>query len=148
MISEKRTAKAASGSARAYFEGGKYVYLKELHLLTSDLGKYIALEFEGVYGHCQIFINDVNVYHNDNGFMPFVFQIDQFLDFGSSNKNLIKVIVDNTEQPNNRWYSGSGIYRSVYLYKGNKNHILINGMQVKTLSAFPAIVNFKIDATI
>jgi hypothetical protein len=55
-------------------------------------------------------------------------------------KNIIKVIARNNDQPNSRWYTGSGIYRPVWLLLLNKNHISIDGVKVSTLSYDPATI--------
>ena len=59
-----------------------------------------------------------------------------FFQYGKENE--IKVIARNADQPNSRWYSGTGIYRPAYLYVGEEKHIPVNGVKIRTLSYDPA----------
>ena len=58
----------------------------------------------------------------------------------------LTVVADNSKLPNSRWYSGSGIYRPVWLYVGEKSHIAYRGMRITTLSVSPAKVKVETKA--
>ena len=59
----------------------------------------------------------------------------------------MRVTAHNADQPNSRWYSGAGIYREVWLWEGEKEHICINGVKVKTKSIQPAVIEIEVDVT-
>ena len=141
MIYEKRDPECINGKSTGYFPGGKYVYVKEFEVSKNHAGKNIIIEFEGVYQNSQITINGEEVCFHPFGYTGFFINADQYLKFGE--KNEIRVVVDNSGEPNTRWYSGSGIYRPVWMYVFEKTHIAIDGIQVKTLTYSPAIIHVK-----
>ena len=136
MIFEKRSADNPSGSACASFAGGKYVYEKEFEVPADFADKHVVFGFEGVYRNAEVFINDKKAGGCAYGYVPFTAVADEYLEYGKT--NVIKVTVDNSETPNSRWYSGSGIYRPVWMYIGEKAHIEYQGVRIKTLSYNPA----------
>lgn len=131
MIFEKRSLEAKGGTNISYFEGYKYIYEKEFVLEDGDNNKDLFLEFEGIYHNARIFINDREVLFKPYGYTDFFVEITPYVD--GSRANRIKVIADNSDQPNSRWYTGSGIYRDVWLYSLPKDHLLLNGIRVKTV---------------
>ncbi|MCR5715950.1 MAG: DUF4982 domain-containing protein, partial [Lachnospiraceae bacterium] len=80
------------------------------------------------------------------GYTKFAVNLDPYLYYGA--ENTIRVIARNSDQPNSRWYSGTGIYRPVWVYKGPKEHLLPYGIKIRTLSVNePAKIEISIDAT-
>ena len=75
------------------------------------------------------------------GYIPFAVCADDYVVEG---ENVLTVTVDNTQCPNSRWYSESGIYRPVWMYRGGKEHILRNGVKVTTLSHDPVTVQVDV----
>jgi len=75
--------------------------------------KKIFVEFDGVYRNSEVWINGTYLGKRPNGYISFRYELTPYLKFGGS--NVIAVKVDNSKQPNSRWYSGSGIYRNVRL---------------------------------
>lgn len=73
----------------------------------------VVLEFEGIYGTARVWINGGLAHTNRNGYMGFMIDLKPWLLYGQ--ENIIKIDVDNSCQPNSRWYTGSGIYRDVNL---------------------------------
>ncbi len=140
MLEEKRYASSRNGVQSGYFPGGKYVYEKELRISEEELGKEISLFFEGVYRNATIKINDKVAGSNKYGYSEFSVNITDFLTVGS---NTIKVEVDNSLVPNCRWYSGSGIYRPVWLLINSPN--APKTLKVNTISYSPAIINVTTD---
>ncbi len=59
-------------------------------------------------------------------------------------QNEIRVIARNSDQPNSRWYSGTGIYRPVYLWTGDQKYIPVNGIKIHTVSYMPAVIEVEI----
>ena len=114
----------------AWLPGGIAWYRKSFEIPASDKGKYIEIQFDGIYHHSKIWVNGVFVGIQYDGYTSFYFDITEALKFGE--KNVIAVRVDNSVQPNCRWYSGSGIYRNVWLTKTNPLHVKNWGTYITT----------------
>jgi beta-galactosidase len=132
MLHEERTIAAPGINSSAYFPGGEYVYVKSFLAPAEWKNKTVYLHFEGVYHHPEVFINGLKDAGWDNGYRDFAFEISEKLIFGGHNE--IKVLVHNADQPNSRWYSGSGIYRPVYLEVLPEKHLFLHGVRIETLS--------------
>ncbi len=103
---------AASGNDGGYYPGGVGWYRKQF--LSPKTTNQVMLHFEGVYQNCQVFINGTLAAAHHYGYTPFSVDITSLL-APAGKKNIVAVRVDNSQQPNCRWYSGSGIYRHVWL---------------------------------
>ena len=147
MQTEKRLQNMKNGAAAGFFPGGRYVYLKNFYAPHEWDGKCILIEFEGIYQNSSVYVNGKYIGGWIYGYTGFVLELSEQLNYGEDNE--IRVIADNTRTPNSRWYTGSGIYRNVNLYVGNKNHIAVDGIQVTTKSIDPAVICVKteIEAT-
>lgn len=110
--------------------GGLGWYRKSFAIPASDAGRQIYIDFDGVYHHSEVWINGHYLGKRPNGYISFRYELSKFLNFGG--KNVLVVKVDNSRQPNSRWYSGSGIYRKVLLVKVNKVHVPQYGTFVTT----------------
>jgi len=108
-------------SASGYLPGGLAWYQKQLVISKEDKGKKIYLYFEGVYNRSEVFINGQLVGKRPNGYISFSYEISQYLKYGEENQ--IAVRVDHTQDADSRWYTGSGIYRDVWLVKANPVHL-------------------------
>ncbi len=139
MLCEKRSVDNPGIHNLGYFEGHDYEYKKTFNLPKGYLDKTVVFDFEGVYHSPEIYINGKLSASWDYGYTERSFAPDN-LRFGEKeeNTNEIKVIVHNADQPNSRWYSGSGIYRPVWMYVGDKAHIKEDGIRVRTISTEPA----------
>jgi hypothetical protein len=145
MIWEERSPKNPSGSAGAFFSGGKYIYEKKFILPADYTEKKLLFQFEGVYKNAEVSINGKSMGGCAYGYSPFWIQTDGILNYGS--ENTIRVIADNSDLPNSRWYSGSGIYRPVWLWVGEKKHILPEGVKISTISYHPARIRIEVEHT-
>jgi beta-galactosidase len=114
-FSEKNPATPGGGA----LPGGIGWYRKAFLLPESDSVKNIFIDFDGVYRNSKVYINNHLLGVRPSGYISFRYDLTPFLNFGKT-KNVIAVRVDNSEQPNSRWYSGSGIYRNVWLVKTGK----------------------------
>lgn len=142
MIFEKRSENAPGGLNVSFFEGGDYIYSRDIEISNDDLNKNLYLEFEGIYHNGEIYLNDKLVYKRPYGYADFFVDITSFVHVGI---NKLKVKVINSDQPNSRWYSGSGIYRPVSLIKIDKeNSILLNGVKIKTTSINPVTCSINV----
>ncbi len=142
MIWEKPDANDVSGSQTGFYPGGQYTYLKNFDVPAEWEGKDVFLEFEGVYMTAMVYINGSHAATNLHGYAGFYVQAKDLLHYGASNE--IKVIANNPT-PNSRWYSGSGIYRSVNLLVGGDVHFLNDGVRATTklAAAEEAIVEIE-----
>jgi beta-galactosidase len=94
--------------------GGMGWYRKTFSVPTSSKGKNLFIDFDGVYRNSEVWINGHPLGLRPNGYISFRYDLTPYLNYGMD-KNVLIVKVDNSEQPNSRWYSGSGIYRNVWL---------------------------------
>jgi hypothetical protein len=141
MIHEKRDAAAKSGSAGAFFPGGVYEYEKSFSVPQDWAEKSVTFKFEGVYKNSKVYINDKEAGGCAYGYSQFYVAADEFLRYGEENS--IRVTAYNGDQPNSRWYTGSGIYRPVWLILSGKKHINIDGVKISTLSYSPAKIRIE-----
>jgi beta-galactosidase len=102
--------------------GGIGWYRKTFKVLPADSGKCFFIDFDGAYMNSEVWINDHYLGKRPNGYIGFRYDITSYLHF-DERENVIAVRVDNSAQPNSRWYSGSGIYRNVWLTKVNPVHV-------------------------
>jgi len=99
--------------------GGIGWYRKSFTMPETEKGKLVFIDFDGVYLNSEVWINGHYLGIRPYGYSSFRYELTPYLNFGSS-KNVIAVKVDNSQQPNSRWYSGSGIYRNVWLVVTSK----------------------------
>jgi beta-galactosidase len=111
-----------TGTGGGALRGGMAWYRKTFSLPETDKTKNIFIDFDGVYRNCEVFINGHSLGVRPNGYISFRYDLSPYLKFGKE-KNVIAVKVDNSLQPNSRWYSGSGIYRNVWLVKTGKKYV-------------------------
>ena len=132
MRTEQRTAASLGGGNIGWFEGLDYCYEKTFVLPAELKGQHVELQFEGVYHDPEITVNGQKVAAPLYGYTDFNIDLDGLLH--EAGENRITVIAHNSDQPNSRWYSGTGIYRPVWLWAGPEKHILMDGLRVTTLS--------------
>jgi beta-galactosidase len=99
--------------------GGIGWYRKTFTLSRAQTNKKFFIDFDGVYRCSDVWINGHHLGFRPSGYISFRYDITPYLNPGNS-KNVIAVKVDNSRQPNSRWYSGSGIYRNVWLVTTDK----------------------------
>lgn len=132
MLEASRAYDAPGGSGIGYFLGTKVVYEKKFQRPQC---KHAALFFEGVYRKAQVYVNRHLAGGCAYGYSEFTVWLDEYLMEG---ENTVTVIADNSETPNSRWYSGTGIYRPVWLLTAEAPYIKPNGIRVTTQSVEPA----------
>ncbi len=138
MIGEKRTPDSDGGTNTGWFEGHDYEYVKTFDVPLGYKDKITTLEFEGVYRNATVYVNGKLALNRPYGYTNFYVPLDEYLAYGETNE--IRVVAENSEQPNSRWYSGAGIYRPVTLWVADKKHILMNGVRVRTIGLDPAVI--------
>ena len=143
QITEKRSQKA-SDSGHGYFPGGVYTYEKTFTAPAEWKGKKVLVEFEGIYKNSTVSLNGNVIGGHKYGYTTFTVDLVG-LNYGG--ENTLTVVADNSQLPNSRWYTGSGIYRPVWLYIGEKEHIEYQGVKITTLSVEPAVIKVETKAT-
>jgi beta-galactosidase len=99
--------------------GGIGWYRKTFMVPQSNKNRLTFIQFDGVYRNCEVWINGHYLGKRPYGYSSFQYELTPFLKYGKD-ENVLAVKVDNSEQPNSRWYSGSGIYRKVWLVTTEK----------------------------
>ena len=132
----------ATGTGGGWYPGGKGEYRKTFKTPQADV---VKLHFEGVYQKAEVFVNGQKAGQHAYGYTPFTVDVTPFL-YKDKRENEVVVKVNNSEQPNCRWYSGSGIYRHVWLQTMPALHIAENGVFVTTheVSEDRAIVGVEV----
>ena len=127
--------KGATGTGGGWFEAGKGEYRKRFTIdngqLTID-NSLVKLHFEGVYQKAEVYVNGQKAGQHHYGYTPFTVDVTPYINKVKKQVNEVVVKVDNSQQPNCRWYSGSGIYRHVWLETMPALHIAENGVFVTT----------------
>lgn len=118
-----------TGGGGGYLPTGVGWYRKQFALPSSAQGKQVSIQFDGVYMNSEVWINGHYLGKRPNGYISFVYDLTPYLVPG---KNTIAVRVDNSKQPNSRWYSGSGIYRNVWLNITSPLHVAQWGTYITT----------------
>lgn len=108
-------------SATGYLPGGVGWYRKAFDVSKEQEGKRFYIYFEGIYRDGEVFINGESLGMRPNGYISYMHDLTPHLRYGGS--NTLAVRVDHSEYADSRWYTGSGIYRNVYLIEANPVHI-------------------------
>ena len=112
-----------SGAGSGALPGGIGWYRKHFVIESGELtvlNSRIFIEFDGVYMNSTVYVNGQKVGYRPYGYSSFEYEITPYLKEGN---NVVAVKVDNSDQPNSRWYSGCGIYRHVWLTKTASVHV-------------------------
>ena len=120
---------APGGGRVGFFPSGIGWYRKAFRLPTGAPRSTAWLEFDGVYMNSDVWINGVHLGMRPYGYISFAYDVGRYL---SGGVNVVAVRVDNSHQPNSRWYTGSGIYRHVWLTLADPLHVGHWGTYVTT----------------
>ncbi len=129
MIGEVRDPKTPTGNATGYYPAETVHYTKEF--VPEEVSGAVYLEFEGIYHNAAVYINGCLAAQHPNGYTAFTVDAAPFL---KSGKNTVKVLVRNGV-PSGRWYTGTGIYRDVWLLQAGNVHIAPNGVKITVTEA-------------
>jgi beta-galactosidase len=135
--------KNPAGGAGGYFPAGVGWYKKKFNVSPEWKSKNVLVYFEGVYMNSEVFINGKSLGVHPYGFTSFSYNLTPYLDFNG--KNVLSVRVNNSQQINCRWYTGSGIYRHVWLVVTDPIHVANWGVGITTpeVSSEKATVQIK-----
>lgn len=142
QVLENRS-KDASNGGHGYFPGGIYTYEKKFSAPLEWADHKLILEFEGVYKNASVSQNGKTLAFHPYGYTSFFVELD---DIRIGEENTLIVEADNSRLPNSRWYTGSGIYRPVWLYVCNEDGLRPNSVKISTLSINSATVQVELPA--
>jgi beta-galactosidase len=121
-------------------------YRKTFTLPANANDKNVSIEFDGIYRNSEVWVNGHYIGKRANGYISFGYDITPYLTKGAD--QVIAVKVDNSAQPNSRWYTGSGIYRNVRLVLTNKIAIDQWGTFITTPTIDANVAIVRVQATL
>lgn len=132
-------------SCTGYLPGGIGWYRKTIQIPEVRRAEKVYLYFEGVYNRSEVYLNGKLLGKRPNGYISFMYDATPYVEFGK--ENTIAVKVDHSQQADSRWYTGSGIYRDVYLIYSSPVHIAQWGVYVypEVKSKSQATVNTSVE---
>lgn len=133
-----------AGNDGGYYPTGIGWYRKTFHCDETDLNLLTSVYFEGVYMNARVFINGHDLGMHPYGYTSFYHDLTPYL---KSGENVLSVRVDNSQQKNCRWYSGSGIYRNVKLIRTPRLHFAPWGIAISTATTNNR-AQVSVDATV
>ncbi|GAP73148.1 beta-galactosidase [Candidatus Symbiothrix dinenymphae] len=116
-----------------WLPGGIGWYRKTIDIPQGKTGDRVYLYFEGVYNRSEVFVNGHSVGKRPNGYISFMYDATSYIEAGKP--AVIAVRVDHSRSADSRWYTGSGIYRDVWLVTSDPVHIAQWGVFCRTKSA-------------
>jgi beta-galactosidase/beta-glucuronidase len=128
---------AANAAGTGFLPGGIGWYRKSFRLPEAARGQRYAIDFDGVYRDSDVWINGHHLAHRPYGYSSFEYDLTPFVRFGER-ANVLAVRVDHQEAADSRWYTGSGIYRHVWLVRTGSIHVAHWGTYVYTPAVAPA----------
>jgi beta-galactosidase/beta-glucuronidase len=121
---------ASNPSGNGYLPGGIGWYRKSFAVPEAGSGRRVSIEFDGVYRDSDAWINGHHLGHRPYGYSTFEYDVTPYLKAGQA--NLVAVRVDHSQAADSRWYTGSGIYRHVWLTITGPVHVAHWGTYVRT----------------
>jgi beta-galactosidase len=136
-------------SSTGYLPAGIGWYRKRFTLPSNiSPNKKVFIYFEGIYNNSEVWVNGTSVGKRPNGYVSFYYDITQYLNFDKDMKNCIAVRVNHEKYADSRWYTGSGIYRNVYLIITEQVYIKIWGVYAHPSVSNPKNALFVVDIPI
>lgn len=130
-VEKGRDVNSPAGLDEGFFQGAGLYYKKSFILSEKAEGKKLYVEFEGVSGFTEVWINKKFAAKHSNPYTSFTIDATDLLHVG---ENEIMLHTDSRMKPNSRWYVGAGLYRSVWLHVGEKGGIRPHGLKCDTVS--------------
>ncbi len=130
MIETTPHADSINGGNTGFYDGGSYTYVKFYESKPGDRERNISLLFEGIYMNSFVYVNGQLAGNRPYGYSEFIVPISHLLK--EEGENEIRIQVKNSSGQNSRWYTGSGIYRDVYMLTGGKTYVKENSFLVST----------------
>lgn len=133
-------------SATGYLPGGIGWYRKAFTIAPNLRSKNIFLYFDGVYRNSEVWINGHYLGKRPNGYVSFQYEITKYIN--KTGKNTVAVKADHTDFADSRWYTGSGIYRNVYLVATDAVHVDLWGVKFSTPAVSPQQATASVVVTV
>jgi hypothetical protein len=133
-------------SCTGYLPGGIGWYRKTLTIPSQEDGGKVFLYFEGVYNRSEVYLNGHRLGQRPNGYVSFYYDATPHVRF--DRENTIAVRVDHRQSADSRWYTGSGIYRNVFLIRARPVHIAPWGVFVRAQHADTKVARLDVDTEI
>lgn len=146
-IEGKFDEKSPAGYGGGALNGGLGWYKKKFKVAAEDSTKITSISFDGVYKNSEIWVNGHYLGKRPNGYIGFQYDMTSYLNYGDKYNEII-VKVDNSKQPNSRWYSGSGIFRNVWIETTDKLHVAQWGTYITTPKVSTEKASVEIEITI
>lgn len=145
MLLDDKKENCAGGVNIGWIDARDYIFEKNFIVPEEWKKCEIIFEFEGVYQMASVYINGTKVESHSYGYTGFYVNAGQWIRYGEN--NTISVRVMNSSQPNSRWYTGTGIYRPVWLYVLSKEHICLDGIKITTADAERRKIRISVETT-
>ncbi|MDR2038549.1 MAG: DUF4982 domain-containing protein [Bacteroidales bacterium] len=132
-------------SCTGYLPGGIGWYRKTLNIPSEKKEGKVFIYFEGIYNNSEVFINGHSLGTRPNGYISFMYDLTPYIQYGE--ENILAVRVDHSLSADSRWYTGSGIYRNVYLVYSGSIHIDQWGVfcQARKVTGKEALLEVQVD---
>jgi beta-galactosidase len=114
-----------SGGGGGYAVTGIGWYRRRFRAGPGDMGGRLALQCDGVFMDSTVYLNGREIGGRAYGYSEFTLDLSALVEEG---ENTLAIRVNNSLQPNSRWYTGSGIYRNVWFLRYGDVHIEHNGV--------------------
>ena len=134
----------ALASCTGYLPGGIGWYRKTFSVSDEAARHYIY--FEGVYNRSDVYINGHHLGHRPNGYVSFMYDLTPYLNKEGS--NVLAVRVDHSRYADSRWYTGSGIYRDVYLVAAPEVHLSQWGVAYRAAKLTDRSATIEVDVAV
>ena len=131
-------------SCTGYLPGGIGWYRKTFRV-DDDAARYY-IYFEGVYNRSDVYLNGHLLGHRPNGYVSFMYDLTPYLN--REGDNVIAVRVDHSRYADSRWYTGSGIYRDVYLIAAPDVHLSQWGVAYRAAKLTDRSATIEVDVAV
>lgn len=145
QIVKSRDPNSYTEDNEGWTQGAAVFYKKEFVMEPKTAGKRCWLEFEGIAGVCEIWVNGKYLAKHMNPYTGVLKEVTELVHPG---ENMIQVHVDSRMKPNSRWYVGTGLYRRVWMHLGERAAVLPETLHVTTKSLRGRDAVLYISATI
>ena len=132
MIESDSFPEAVAGPSSGYYTAGVAHYIKMVTIPKEWEDEVVELHFDGVMMNATVEVNGNRVILQHYGYAPFVADLTPYVYFGEENR--ISITVNPSMQPNSRWYSGAGVFRSMEIAHSPRLHIVKDGIYATTKS--------------
>lgn len=146
MLENEAHEDSLNGGNTGFYDGGSYTYVKMYESKPGDRQRNIMLRFDGVYMNTFVYVNGQLAANRPYGYSQFYVPISHLLK--EEGENEIRVQVRNGAMANSRWYSGSGIYRDVYMLTSGTTYISQEGPKVVTEDCDDKYATIKVETKI